>query len=93
MKHWLVNVTKMNPTFLKSYIEKAIIDGSYIKIDYVDSKMKVTKDRIIQPMQLKKNKDTGNFDRLVAQDMGKADLRSFVFEGIQKCKVVDLKDL
>lgn len=81
----------MNPTFLKSYIEKAILDGSYLKIDYVDSKMKITKDRIIEPMSFK---DTnGVVDRVIAQDMYKNDLRTFQFEGIQKCKVVDLKDL
>ena len=81
----------MNPTFLKSYIEKAILEGSYLKIDYVDSKMKITKDRIIEPMSFK---DTnGVVDRVIAQDMYKNDLRTFQFEGIQKCKVVDLKDL
>lgn len=81
----------MNPIYLKSFIEKAILEGSYLKIDYVDSKMKITKDRVIEPMELKK-KD-GEYNRLVAQDMGKSDLRSFLFEGIQKISVVNLKDL
>ena len=81
----------MNPIYLKSFIEKGIKDGSYLKIDYVDSKLKITKDRIIEPMELKK-KD-GEYNRLVAQDMGKDDLRSFLFEGIQKISVVDLKEL
>lgn len=77
----------MNPIFVKQTIEKAIKDQRWLKIDYVDTKLKITKDRVIEPMMIKKNKD-GELDRIVAHCFLKNDLRTFQFEGIQKIEVI-----
>lgn len=76
----------MNPIYLKSYIERAIIDNSYLKIDYVDRKFKITKDRIIQPSKMKQN-------RVVAQCYLRNDLRTFELEGIQKIAIASAEDI
>lgn len=81
----------MNPIYLKSFIEKAIKDEQYLKIDYVDSKSKITKNRIIEPMEMKKDGDM--YDRVIARDVSKDDMRSFLFLGIQKIAIAKLGEL
>lgn len=78
--------TRMNPIYLKQIIEKAIKDQAYLKIDYVDSKMKITKDRIIEPREIKK-------DTVWAECYLRSDVRQFKFEGIQKIKVLTPDEL
>ena len=71
----------MNFIWLKQQIEKAILDGNFLKIDYVSKKMEITNDRIIRPIELKQ-------DTLYGHDFAKNGLRQFQFDGIQKLEVV-----
>ncbi|MCK9370721.1 hypothetical protein M0R04_12500 [Candidatus Dojkabacteria bacterium] len=71
----------MNLIFLKSYLEKAIKEQAYLKIDYVDRKMKITKDRTIKPLILKED------GTLISED--KDGVKNFVLEGIQKIERIN----
>ena len=66
----------MNLIFLKSFLELAIKEQAYLKIDYVDRKLKITKDRTIKPLILKED------GTLISED--KEGVKQFVLEGIQK---------
>lgn len=77
----------MNNIFLKQTIERAIKEQRYLKIDYVSKKMEITTDRILEPIDIKKDKE-GNMEVLVATDHKKRGMRTFNFEGIQKIAVV-----
>lgn len=77
----------MNTVFLKQTIERAIKDQRFLKIDYVSKKMEITTDRVIEPLQIIKDKE-GNMETLQAQDPKKKGMRTFQFEGIQKLEVV-----
>jgi hypothetical protein len=57
----------------------------------VDSKSKITKDRIIEPLEMKKDGDM--YDRVIARDVSKDDMRSFLFLGIQKIAIATLGEL
>lgn len=79
----------MNQIYLKQLIELAIKDQRWLKIDYVGkAKMKVTRDRMIEPMTIKKDSDDVP-NRVVAHCYLRNDLRTFDFEGIQKIAIVD----
>ena len=71
----------MNLIFLKSFLELAIKEQAYLKIDYVDRKMKITKDRTIKPLILKED------GTLISED--KEGVKQFVLEGIQKIKIYE----
>lgn len=71
----------MNLIFLKSFLELAIKEQAYLKIDYVDRKLKITKDRTIKPLILKED------GTLISED--KEGVKQFVLEGIQKIKIYE----
>lgn len=78
----------MNSTFLKSMLEKAALEGDYALIDYVDAKMNISNDRLIEPYEVKQDKS----GRWIVNSMchTKNGFRPFLLEGIQKCKIIPL---
>lgn len=80
----------MNITFLKSQLEKAALEGDYALIDYVDAKLNITNDRLIEPFEVKPDKS----GRYVCHSMchTKGGFRPFLLEGIQKCKIIPLPE-
>jgi predicted DNA-binding transcriptional regulator YafY len=79
----------MNIIYLKQIIEKAILEKRWLRIDFVSAKMKITRDRIIEPFKLKvKNGE----DFLEAQCYLRNDYREFPLVGIQKIEVISPAD-
>lgn len=77
----------MNTTYLHQVIEKVIKEHQWLKIDYVDSKMQITSDRVIEPIELAK--DNKGRDVVYAHCFLKNGFRAFQFEGIQKIKATE----
>ena len=71
----------MNRICLKQQLELAIEQKKLARIDFVTIKGKITKDRLIEPYELKTRKD-GEL-AVVAQCYLRNDLREFMLEGIQ----------
>lgn len=66
---------------MKQKIEKAIMDGMWLRFDYVDSKMEITR-RVVEPGIVTDTLVTG-------RDVRKDAVRQFAFEGIQKLEVIE----
>ena len=79
----------MNQIYLRQTIEKAIKDQRWIKMDFVSEKLKITRDRVIEPMRLKvKNGE----DYVEAHCYLRNDYREFPLLGIQKIEVISPAD-
>lgn len=79
----------MNQIYLRQTIEKAILDKRWLRIDFVSGKLKITRDRIIEPMRLKvKNGE----DYVEAHCYLRNDYREFPLDGIQKIEVISPAD-
>jgi predicted DNA-binding transcriptional regulator YafY len=79
----------MNQTYLRQTIEKAILDRRWLRMDFVSSKMKITKGRVIEPMRLKvKNGE----DYVEAHCYLRNDYREFPLIGIQKIEIISPAD-
>ena len=79
----------MNQIYLRQSIEKASLDKRWLKIDFVDKKLKITRDRVIEPMRLKvKNGE----DYVEANCYLRNDYREFPLIGIQKIAVISPAD-
>ena len=79
----------MDQTYLRQTIEKAIKDQRWIKMDFVSKDMKITRDRVIEPMRLKvKNGE----DYVEANCYLRNDYREFPLLGIQKIEVISPAD-
>ena len=75
----------MNTIYLRQQLEFAIKQKRWIRMDFVDSRMKITRDRIIEPMRLKvKNGE----DYIEAQCYLRNDYREFPLAGIQAIQVI-----
>ena len=75
----------MNYTYLKQQIELAIKKHKMLRIDYVTVKGKITKDRLVEPYEIKTRKDGD--PAVVAHCFLRKDVREFMFEGIQAIEV------
>ena len=79
----------MNLIYLKQTIEKAILDKRWIRMDFVSAKMKITNNRVIEPMRLKvKNGE----DYVEAHCFLRDEYREFPLIGIQKLEVISPAD-
>lgn len=79
----------MNLIYLKQIIEKAIIDRRWIRMDFVSKRMKITRNRIIEPTKLKiKNGE----DYVEAHCYLRDDYREFPLVGIQKIEIISPAD-
>ena len=75
----------MNSIYLKQQIEFAIKQKRWLRVDFVSARMKITRDRIIEPMRLKvKNGE----DYVEAQCYLRNDYREFPLAGIQKIELI-----
>lgn len=79
----------MDATYLKQIIEKAILDKRWIRMDFVSSRMEITKDRVIEPFKLKVKHGE---DYVEAQCYLRNDYREFPLAGIQKIEVISPAD-
>lgn len=77
----------MNQTYLKQQLELAIKTDRTVIIDYVSIKMKITKDRLIDPIELKTRKD--GLPAVIAHCFLRNELREFMFTGIQSIELTD----
>lgn len=77
-------MTDQNPniTIMKSKIEKAILEGKWLRFDYVAKKLEVSDRRVVDPKEIRG-------DKLFAMDMRKDGLRQFDLEGIQVLEVIE----
>lgn len=80
----------MNPLYLKQRLEYAIVNNKLIKMDYVGKDLKITRDRIVCPFQVKE-KDGIPFS-LFAHCYLRNDVREFQLEGIQTIELIDPTD-
>ena len=79
----------MDLIYLRQLIEKAILDKRWIRMDFVSSRMKITRDRVIEPFKLKvKNGE----DYVEAQCYLRNDYREFPLNGIQKIELISPAD-
>ena len=79
----------MNPIYLRQTIEKAILEKRWLRIDFVSAKLKITRNRVIEPMKLKvKNGE----DYVEAQCYLRNDYREFPLQGIQKIDIISPAD-
>lgn len=79
----------MDTIYLRQLIEKAILDKRWIRMDFVSSKMKITRNRVIEPLKLKVKHGE---DYLEANCFLRNDYREFPLVGIQKIEVISPAD-
>ncbi len=80
----------MNVIYLKQVIEKAIKEKRWIRIDFVSKKMKITKNRVVEPFEVKSK---GHHPiSVIGQCYLRNDLREFQLEGIQEIEVISPVD-
>ncbi len=71
-----------NFVIYKQKIEKAILDGKWLRFDYVDVKMEITDRRVVEPYEV-------NNGVLVGRDVRKDGIRQFQLDGIQALEIID----
>lgn len=80
----------MNHVYIKQQVELAIKTGKLILMDYVSMKMKITPDRLVDPLEIKTRKD-GQLAFFAHCHLRK-DIREFMFDGVQSIKLVSKTD-
>lgn len=79
----------MNLIYVKQKIELAIKEKKFLRIDYVGKDLKVTRDRVIEPLNLlTPNKVHGDWS-VIANCFLRNDTRQFQLGGIQKLEVIE----
>ena len=80
----------MNPhdIYIKQQVELAITIHKLIQFDYVKQDLEVTKDRLVEPMQIIKKKD-GTITGFSGFDLTKKAPRGFHFNGVQNIKLIN----
>jgi len=79
----------MNLVYLKQTIEKAILDKRWLKIDFVSTKLAISRGRVIEPFKIKQKHGEWYVE---AQCYLRNDYREFPLEGIQKIEVISPAD-
>lgn len=74
---------------MKQKIEWAMYNNKLIIFDYIDSKMKLSRNRTCEPMQITEEPTKNGLKYGVgAWDFNKQDMRFFSFEGIQDLRII-----
>ena len=81
----------------KQKIELAIKQKKYIRIDYVGKTLKLSKDRLVEPLEIKDTSgEKGDVDSvltLFAHCFKGNGIRNFELDGIQKVELVDKESI
>ncbi len=79
----------MNPhdVLVKQKVEMAITQHKLLKFDYVAADLALTKNRIVEPIILLKDK-SGEYNRFAGNDFFRQEQRQFSFKGVENLKLL-----
>ena len=84
----------MNPhdVLVKQKVEMAIVQHKLLKFDYVALDLALTKDRIVEPVILLKDK-SGEYNRFAGNDFFKGEQRQFSLKGVENLRLIPYNEI